>query len=123
MLNGTLKVGDYIFTANGKLARITKVNKQTYTISVIGGSASPYGYSDNVSFSGIKVNYYSGDHVEWFYCDNPQAKALELAMKRYQAGQKLQEIKTEIEKLLGKAKGFLEKITEIEVVEVEEEDK
>ena len=123
MLDKTLKVGDYIFTANGKLARIIKVNKQSYTIAVIGGSATQWGYNDNISLSGIKVNTYSGDRAEWFYCDNPTAKALELAMKRYQAGHKLQEIKEEIEKLLGKAKGFLEKITEIEVVEVEEEDK
>lgn len=112
-----MKVGEYIFTASGKLARITKINKTTYTYEEL---TSQWGSSDNVKFDGIK--HYYGSSIEWFECTDAQAEALRLAMKRYKAGSHLEETKEEIEKLLGKAKSFLEQITDIEPVEVIEDD-
>ena len=112
MINEQLKVGDYIFSPNGKLCRIVKVNKTTYTYVDI---SSVYPCNDNVAFNGIKTGYCS--KIEFFKCDDPQAKALELMFARYRKADKLEEIRKEIEELLGKAKTFLNQIADIKEVE------
>lgn len=112
MLNEQLKVGDYIFSPNGKLCRIIKVNKCSYTYNDL-----TTGYADNVKFNGIKHSWCQT--FEFFKCDEPQAKALELMIAEYRETYKLKEIKEEIEELLGKAKTFLNQIADIEEVEVE----
>lgn len=114
MLNEQLKVGDYIFSPSGKLCRIVKVNKATYTYADL---TNTYPYNDNVAFNGIKTGYCS--KIEFFKCNEPQAKALELMFAKYRKADKLEEIRKEIEDLLGKAKTFLNQIADIEEVEVE----
>ena len=115
MLNEQLKVGDYIFSPSGKLCRIVKVNKTTYTYTDL---TNTYCGNDNVAFNGIKNGYYC-NKIEFFKCEEPQAKALELMLARYRKADKLEEIRKEIEDLLGKAKTFLNQIADIEEVEVE----
>ena len=112
MLNEQLKVGDYIFSPSGKLCRIIKVNKCSYTYNDL-----TTGYNDNVKFNGLKHDWYQT--FEFFKCDEPQAKALELMIAEYRETCKLKETKDEIEELLGKAKTFLNQIADIEEVEVE----
>ena len=112
MLNEQLKVGDYIFSPSGKLCRIVKVNKCSYTYNDL-----TTGYADNVKFNGLKHSWYQT--FEFFKCDEPQAKALELMFTKCQKANKLEEIKKEIEELLGKAKTFLNQIADIEEKEVE----
>jgi len=114
MLNNKLNVGDYIFTAKGELARITKVNKITYSYETISNYIS-YG---NTPFNGIKHGW---GEAEWFECSDGQAKALELAMKKYQTYQTVEETQKEVKTLLGKAKYFLEQLNDIPSIDVEEE--
>lgn len=116
MIKNQLKVGDYIFTANGDLARITKINKQTYSFNYITG----YG-SDNVPFNGIRGSSYLYDSKEWFECDDIQAKALEAAFKRYKVSESLKNDVEVAKELIGKAKFFLEQVNDIETVEVNDE--
>ncbi len=116
MINKELKVGDYIFQANGKLARITKVNKATYSCQVI---TSAYENS-TVNFNGITKNDYWGEHAEWFECDDAQAKALELAFNKYKIANSCEDILEENKNLVAKAKYFLNQIKDIEEQEVEE---
>lgn len=116
MLNNKLNVGDYIFTANGELARITKINKITYSYETI---TDGYASTENVSFNGIKHDYWGGK--EWFECSDGQAKALELAMKKYQTYQTVKEIQQEVKTLLGKAKFFLTQLEDVSSIDVEEE--
>lgn len=118
MLNEQLKVGDYIFSPSGKLCRIIKVNKTTYTYTDI---SNIYPYNDNVAFNGIKNGYFNYDRIEFFKCDEPHAKALEIMFAKYRKADKLESIKNEIEELLGKAKVFLNQIADIEEVEVQED--
>jgi len=119
MINEKLNVGDYIFSPNGKLCRIIKVNKTTYTYTDI---SITYPHNDNVAFNGIKNGYYSYDKIEFFKCNEPQAKALEIMFERYRKADKLEVLKNEVEELLGKAKTFLNQITDIEEVEVDDDD-
>ncbi len=119
MITRKLNIGDYIFTAKGDLARITKINKQTYSYEII---TAYYGYTiGNVAFNGIKHSDYYGDHYEWFECDNVQAKALELAFKRYKAIESTKNALKDVKELIGKAKYFLNQINDVEEIEVEEE--
>ena len=118
MINEKLNVGDYIFSPSGKLCRIIKVNKTTYTYTDI---TKEYRYNDNVAFNGIKNNSYLGS-VEFFKCEEPQVKALKLIFERYQKADKLEVLKNEVEELLGKAKTFLNQIADIEEVEVDDDD-
>lgn len=118
MINEKLNVGDYIFTANGQLAIIVKVNKQTYSYRSLTGGYS-YGVN-NVYFNGIK-NAWSG-YEEWFKCDDINAKALELAYKKYKKVEEYNDIIAEIKSLIGKAKWFLEQIKDIQELEVIEDD-
>ena len=114
MLNEQLKVGDYIFSPSGKLCRIIKVNKCSYTYNDL-----TTGYDDNVRFNGIKHIWYGSQTAEFFKCEEPQAKALELMFTRFRKADKLEDLKKEIKELLGKAKTFLNQIADIEEVEVE----
>lgn len=117
MIKNQLKVGDYIFSARGDLARITKINKQTYSFNYITG----YG-SDNVPFNGIKhSSYYLCDNKEWFECSDIQAKALEAAIKKYKVSESLKDDIEVAKELVGKAKFFLEQVNDIETVEVNDE--
>lgn len=115
MISRQLQVGDYIFNPKGELARITKINKKTYSYSII----SKFGYSDHVAFDGIKRSPW--EHEEWFYCDDIQVKALELAMKEYKCSKKAEGILEETKELIGKAKYFLNQIEDIEEVEDDEQ--
>ena len=115
MITRTLKVGDYIFTAKGCLARITKINKRTYTYD----SIARRNYDTNINFNGIRNSYYDGSE-EWFECDDIQAKALELAFKEFQIAEDSKRILRDVRELIGKAKYFLNQIEDIEEVEVEE---
>lgn len=117
MIDRQLKVGDYVFTADGRLARITKINKTTYSYADI----SKWHTTGNISFDGKRQSYYNG-HEEWFYCDNAQAKALELAMKKYTMSEKVIKEVKEVKTLIGKAKYFLNQIEDVEEVEETEED-
>lgn len=114
MINTALKVGDYIFTAKGSLARITKINKQTYTYALIAG----HEWVTNIPFNGIRNSYYGS--VEWFECDNIQAKALELAVQRYKSNFEVANNLKEVKELIDKAKYFLNQIEDIEDIEVED---
>lgn len=119
MINKQLNVGDYIFSANGRLARITKVNKQSYTFEEI-SSGCRWNTTGNCPFNGIKHGYY--DTEEWFYCENADAKALEMAKKHNHFFDEIEKKKQEVETLVGKAKYFLKQIEEIEEVDVIEDD-
>ena len=113
MLTEKLKVGDYIFTAYGKLCRITKVNKQTYTYEEI----TSIWRCGNVAFNGIKHDGY-GEHEEFFYCDNAQAKALELAIQNHKKVEKNEALIEQMKETVGMAK-YLLNLLDIEEVEVE----
>ena len=114
MITRTLKVGDYIFQANGDLARITKINKQTYTYAQIVG----HGWVTNIPFNGIRHSRFNNE--EWFVCEDIQAKALELAFQRYKANFEVANNLKEVKELIGKAKYFLNQIEDIEEVVVHE---
>jgi len=123
MITKQLNVGDYIFNAKGELARITKVNKKTYSYVVI----TNYGSRDNVSFNGIKTSRYyygSGATEEWFECEDATAKALELAFKQYKKSKKVERQLEETKELIANAKWYLEQIKDIEAVypQVEKDD-
>lgn len=115
MITKQLNVGDYIFTAQGDLARITKINKQTYSFALL---TRGYLETRNISFNGIKHNY-PYDDIEFFECTEPQAKALEAAFRSYKLSTKVEEILEENKKLLGSAKYFLNQLEGIEEVEDE----
>ena len=114
MITRTLKVGDYIFTAKGCLARITKINKQTYTYALIVGSD----WMTNIPFNGIRHSRFNNE--EWFVCDDIQAKALESAFQRYKSNLEVANNLKEVKELIGKAKYFLEQIEDIEEVVLHE---
>lgn len=114
MITRTLKVGDYIFTAKGCLARITKINKRTYTYV----SIARRNYGTNINFNGICNSYYGSE--EWFECDDIQAKALELAFKEFQIAEDSKHILRDVRELIGKAKYFLNQIEDIEEVVLHE---
>lgn len=116
MITRKLKVGDYIFDAQGRLARITKVNKATYSFEVITNAYQ----QDNVAFNGKKHTYW-GQHEEWFECDDAQAKALELAFNKWKTAAETKQDLQDTKDLIGKAKFFLNQIKDIEEVEIEEE--
>lgn len=121
MITKQLKVGDYIFSATGKLARITKVNKKTYSYIVI----SDYGSKDSVGFNGIKTSsYYYGTSEEWFECNDAQAYALELAINNYKIYSEVEQVRQETKQLIANAKWYLEQIQYIEAEQpqVEEND-
>ena len=115
MITRTLKVGDYIFQANGDLARITKINKQTYSYALIVG----HNWATNIPFNGIRHSRF--DNEEWFVCDDIQAKALELAFQRYKTNFEVANNLKEVKELIGKAKYFLNQIEDIKEIEVEDE--
>ena len=119
MINKQLNVGDYIFSANGRLARITKVNKQSYTFEEINAGCR-WNTTGNCPFNGIKHGYYDTD--EWFYCENADAKALECAKKRNHLFEDFDKKKEEIVSLIGKAKYFLKQIEEIAEIDPIDED-
>jgi len=114
MITRTLKVGDYIFQANGDLARITKINKQTYTYALIVG----HDWMTNIPFNGIRHSGFN--NAEWFVCDDIQAKALESAFQRYKSNLEVANNLKEVKELIGKAKYFLKQIEDLEDIEVEE---
>ena len=101
MLNNQLKVGDYIFTTDGNLYRITKINKLTYSAKGTRG-----GWTEQVPFNGL------GRYVEYFECDEPQAKAFELAVQTYEKRYRIVEGAKRTEELIGKAKYFLRHVEE-----------
>lgn len=111
MINNKLKVGDYIFCADGALYRITKVNKLTYSAKDTSG-----GWTELVPFNGIKK------FAEFFECDEPQAKALELAIKTHVERNRIIKEANEAKELIGKAKYFLRHIKELleEIDDIEE---
>ena len=113
MINKQLKVGDYIFTANGMLARITSVNKSSYSFKLIAGNC----WYHTVSFRGINRESYD----EWFECDDAQAKAFEMAIAEYKVFNKESDILCEVKEIIGKAKHFLKDIEDIPEVDVYEE--
>lgn len=115
MLNKQLNVGDYIFTAGGGLARIIRVNKQTYSADSI---ISHYSWPFTIPFNGINKT----QGIEWFECTEPQAKALELAFKKYTVKEKLNDTLYDIKDLIGQAKYFLKKVEDIEVIEPDDLD-
>jgi len=118
MINTALKVGDYIFTAKGCLARITKINKQTYTYAQIAG----HNWVTNIPFNGIRRSRFNNE--EWFVCDDIRAKALESAFQRYKSNLEVANNLKEVKELIGKAKYFLNQIEDIEEVVLQEvEDK
>lgn len=117
MITRKLNVNDYIFDARGRLARITKVNKATYSFEVI----TSIRQQDNVAFNGKKHNCW-GEHEEWFECDNAQAKALELAFNKWKIATETELKLQNIKDLVGKAKFFLNQIKDIEEVGVNEDE-
>ena len=104
MINTALKVGDYIFQANGDLARITKINKQTYTYALIVG----HNWVTNIPFNGIRHSRFNNE--DWFVCDDIQAKALELAFQRYKSNSEVANNLKEVKELIGKAKYLEQKL-------------
>ena len=117
MIDKQLKVGDYVFNVNGDLAKVIKINKQTYAIQLIACSDS---FKTAIPFDGVeKDSYYK---MEWFYCEDAQAKALELAMKKYYVARQASAIYEDVKELIGKAKYFLEQIADINFVYPEEGD-
>lgn len=117
MITRKLNVNDYIFDAQGRLARITRVNKTTYSFEVITNSYQ----QDNVAFNGKNHDSW-GRHEEWFECDNAQAKALELAFNRWKTATNIKQDLQDIKDLIGKAKFFLNQIEDIKEVEVYEDE-
>lgn len=97
MINNKLKVGDYVFTTDGKLFRITKINKLTYS------ARETVGWTVQVPFNGIG----SGIYGEFFECDEPQKKALELAIKAHDRNTRTIRETERAKELIGKAKYFL----------------
>lgn len=115
MISRQLQVGDYIFNPKGDLARITKINKKTYSYAMI---SNKWGYCGVIAFDGIKRSTWEPE--EWFYCDDIQTKALELAMKEYKRSKKAESVLEETKELIGKAKYFLNQIEDIEEIEDDE---
>lgn len=111
MINNKLNVGDYIFTTDGNLYRITKINKLTYSAKGTRG-----GWTEQVPFNGL------GRYGEYFECDEPQAKALELAIKAHETDSRTIEKTKEAKELIGKAKYFLRNVEEFlnEIEDIEE---
>lgn len=111
MINNQLKVGDYIFTSNGELYRITKINKRTYS-----ARDTAYCWTEQVPFSGL------GKYKEFFECNEPQAKALELALKKHERDKRMINEAEEAKELIGKAKYFLRHVEEFldEVKDIKE---
>lgn len=120
MIDKKLKVGDYIFKANGALARITEIGKSTYTYVFITEPES-YQKFNIVLSNGIKyINDFENE--EWFVCDNVHAKALELAFKRYEIEKNHLASLEKNKALIANAKWFLEQISDIESKEPKEEE-
>lgn len=114
MINNKLNVGDYIFTTDGSLYRITKINKTAYS------AKSTHGWTEQVPFSGL------GRYAEYFECDEPQAKALDLAIKECEKRYRITNEAKQVKELIGKAKyflrhveDFLDQIEDIEEIEPE----
>lgn len=119
MINKQLKVGDYVFTANGLLARIISVNKNTYSFSLIAGNC----WYHRIPFNGIiKRGSPYNDEIEWFECNDIQAKAFEAAIKHYIKTKNAEDTLDITKELLGKAKYFLNQLKDIEEVLVFEEE-
>ncbi len=107
MITKKLNIGDYIFTADGSLARITKINASTYSYSLLCGNNSGYWWN-NIPFNGIR------QHIEWFECDDVQAKALKGAFDAWKLSNRQLSALERNEKLVGKAKYFLSQIQDVE---------
>ena len=117
MITKTLNVGDYIFTASGKLGRIIKVNKNNYSYALISAPRNSWGAgNDKIPFNGI-ANHYYGEHEEWFVCDDSTAKALELAKKKYDTVVSNEEILKRNQGLFGLAKYFLKQMEDIKEID------
>lgn len=109
MITNKLKVGDYIFSVRGDLARITKVNKQTYSyVNLINNGRG------NVGFNGIKESKYFYECSEWFECNDAQAYAFELAINHYKTYSEAEQIQQETKNLIANAKWYLEQIKDID---------
>lgn len=117
MITKKLKVGDHIYDASGRLGRITKVNKQSYSFVVLTGLS---GGTSNIPFDGIRNSSWANE--EWFYCEDAAAMSLKQAFERYVEGRELIEKIRRAEELLGKAKFFLSQIEDINEVTVKEDD-
>ena len=117
MIDRKLKIGDYVFNTDGQLARVISINKCSYGIKVLGDNNWYYGRA-TIKFDGTPRWSYEYGNQEWFYCDDVQAKALEIANKRLSKYKDFEEVAERVEKLFGKAKFFLEQIKEIETEEV-----
>lgn len=113
MINKQLKVGDYIFTAKGALARIISVNKSSYSFRLIAGNC----WYERISCKG----FYRDSYDEWFECDDAQSKAFEIAIAEYKVANKTADILCEVKEIIGKAKHFLKDIEDIPEVDVYEE--
>jgi len=116
MIKNKLNVGDYVFNSGGGLYRITKVNNITYSAKSTKWSWE----TKQVPFNGITK------YEEYFECDEPQAKALELAIKTYDRDNRIIKEVREAKELIGKVKyllwyvkDFLEDIKDIEEIEPE----
>ena len=120
MFDRELNVGDYIFQANGNLAKITGKTKTYYTYRFINRKENAWYYTGKISINGSTKHTYSPIE-EWFYCDEPTAKALEFAFQNYKIKKEQIDKAEKINVLLGKAKCFLEQIKDIKTIDVEEE--
>lgn len=115
MINKKLNIGDYIFTPSGKIARIIRVNKATYGITEL-----VWERHDTINFKGIVKNYFGEE--EWFECEEPQAKALELAFRKYLIYEENKKIMERSMQYINEAKAALKKISQIEFFEDIKED-
>lgn len=120
MFDRELNVGDYIFQANGNLAKITGKTKTYYTYRFINIKDNRWYVSGKISINGSTKHGYSPIE-EWFICDEPTAKALELAFESYKIKKEQIDKAEIINVLLGKAKYFLELLEDIKTIDIEEE--
>lgn len=108
MFTKELKIGDYIFTAGGNLARITKINQKTYSYTLLAEQKSSYYYDHHV----VPFNGISRDE-EWFECTDVQAEAFKAAIANWHKCKAAESILEENKKLVSEAKYYLEKVRDI----------
>lgn len=108
MFTKDLKVGDYIFTASGNLARITKINQKTYSYTLLAEQKSSYYYSHQV----VPFNGISRDE-EWFECTDVQVEAFKAAIANWHKCETVESILDKNKKLVAEAKQYLVKVQDI----------
>ena len=101
MFDKELKIGDYVFSLNNiirgyDLARITKVNKTTYT-----ATSALTGHDITITFDGRTTRSFDYYRTEWFYCDDLAAKTLELYREQVkkQYVKKLKELQNKLNEI------------------------